>query len=95
MEFLQSLTSEAIIVATIAITGFIKNKGWLLKIDTRLISLIVAVLLVLLSTYLNLSEQLVTLENALVIIAPAFGYDYLVNPIYTQVIQPIINLFKK
>jgi hypothetical protein len=92
MEILEQLQSPAIIAATMAIVGLIKDKWIFAKINTRLVSFVTAILLLILNSYVNVSTELVvTIENVLIVILPAIGYDY----IYAPVVKPILDLFKE
>jgi hypothetical protein len=92
MEILEQLQNPTIVAATMAIVGLIKNKGFFTKVNTKLVSFVVAVLLLILNSFVNISSELVlTVENVLVVVLPAIGYDY----IYAPVVKPLLALFKE
>jgi len=92
MEIIEQLQNPTIIAATMVVVGLIKDKSFFAKINTKLISFIVAILLLVLNSFVNVSTELVlTVENVLVVILPAIGYDY----IYAPIIKPLLDLFKE
>lgn len=92
MEILDQLQNPAIIAATMAIVGLIKDKWIFAKINTRLISFAISVLLLILNSAINVSSELIlTIENVLIVVLPAVGYDY----VYAPIIKPILDLFKE
>jgi hypothetical protein len=92
MEIIEQLQNPLIVAATMAIVGLIKDKGFLAKVNTKIISFVVALVLLVLNSFINVSAELVvTIENVLIIILPAIGYDY----IYAPILKPIFDLFKK
>jgi hypothetical protein len=91
LELISQFQNESILSASIAIVGLIKDKGFLAKVDTRLISVATTVLLILLVNYVVIPDNAITIvESLMLIVLPSFGYDYLINP----VIKPIFDLFK-
>jgi hypothetical protein len=91
LELISQFQNESILAASIAIVGLIKDKGFLAKVDTRLISVATTVLLILLVNYVVIPDNAITIvESLMLIVLPSFGYDYLINP----VIKPIFDLFK-
>lgn len=92
MEILDQLQNPAIIAATMAIVGLIKDKWIFVKVNTRLISFAISVLLLILNSAINISSELIlTIENVLIVVLPAVGYDY----VYAPIVKPILDLFKE
>lgn len=101
MEFIELFKNEMIIAATLGIVELLKQyevlKGKKLfgKInleDYRLISLAISALLIIAVKNLAIQEEtLMVIENALLLVLPSLGYDY----IYKPLIKPILDLFKK
>jgi len=92
LELIEQFQNESILAASIAIVGLIKDKGFLAKIDTRLISVVVTGLLIAFVNFVVVPENAVTIfETLALVVLPSFGYDYFVNPI----VKPIFDLFKK
>jgi hypothetical protein len=92
MEILDQLQNPVIIAATMAIVGLIKDKWIFAKINTRLVSFVTAILLLLLNSAVSVSAELVlTIENILIVVLPAIGYDY----VYAPIVKPILDLFKE
>jgi hypothetical protein len=92
MEILTQLQDPAIIAATMVIVGLIKDKGFLAKIPTKLVSLAVSLVLFGLSSLLEPSvEWVLNVEKILVVILPAVGYDY----IYKPILKPIFDVLSK
>jgi hypothetical protein len=92
MEILDQLQNPVIIAATMAIVGLIKDKWIFAKINTRLVSFVTAILLLLLNSAVSVSAELVlTIENILIVVLPAIGYDY----VYVPIVKPILDLFKE
>jgi len=92
LEIIEQIQNEAIVTLTLAIVALIKDKGVLAKVNTRLISLVVSVVLVVAIKYIAIGDTaLLVIENVALIVLPSFGYDYFVNP----VLKPIFDLFKK
>jgi hypothetical protein len=90
LEIIQNFANPIVIALTIAIVQMVKPY---FKIDTRFISLATATILVLLMQFVVLDESvLLTVENIVTIILPAFGFDYVLHPIYMGIIKPIIDL---
>jgi hypothetical protein len=91
LELISQFQNESILTASIAIVALIKDKGFLAKVDTRLISVAVTALLIILVNYVVIPTNAITIvESLMLIVLPSFGYDYLINP----VIKPIFDLFK-
>ena len=92
IEFIEQFKNESILAASLAVVGLIKDKGFLAKIDTRLISVVVTGLLIAFVNFVVVPENAVTIfETLALVVLPSFGYDYFVNPI----VKPIFDLFKK
>jgi len=92
LEIIEQIQNEAIVTLTLAIVALIKDKGVLAKVNTRLISLVVSVVLVVAIKYIAIGDTaLLVIENVALIVLPSFGYDYLIDPI----IKPLIEKFKK
>jgi hypothetical protein len=92
MEILNELQNPVLVAATMGIVQLIKDKGIFKKLPTRLVSFVLALILLILSNISNLSlEVLVTIEGVLVIILPALGFDYLVDP----VLKNVFGVFKE
>jgi hypothetical protein len=92
MELLSELHIATVIIATLGITELIKDKWIFVKIKTRLLSLIITVTLLILSSFLTISDgTLITINTLLVGILPSIGFDY----IYEPVIKPLLEVFKK
>lgn len=92
LDLILEFHNETILAASIAIVGYIKDKGFLKKIDTRLISVLTTALLIVLVNYVVIpSNYISNFEILALIVLPSFGYDYFVNPIF----KPIFDLFKK
>lgn len=92
LELIEQFQNESILAASLAVVGLIKDKGFLAKIDTRLISVVVTGLLIAFVNYVVVPANAVTLfETLALVVLPSFGYDYFVNPI----LKPIFDLFKK
>jgi hypothetical protein len=92
LELISQFSNEAILAASIAITGWIKDKGYLAKVDTRLISVVVTAILIAFTHYVVIPDAAITIfESFALLVLPSFGYDYFVNPI----VKPIFELFKK
>ena len=91
LEFVNELQNPMIVAVALIITELIKNQGWLQKIDTRAISLVVSALLVIIvKAVLIPADTLMAIENLILLILPSIGWDYLYKP----VIKPIIDLFR-
>lgn len=91
MEIIDQLGNPLIVAVAMAIVGLIKDLPILAKIPTRVISFVVSIIVLVLSSLISPSiELLVTIENVLLVILPAVGYDY----IYAPFIKPILDLFK-
>ena len=92
IEFIEQFKNESILAASLAVVGLIKDKGFLAKIDTRLISVVVTGLLITFVNFVVVPENAVTIfETLALVVLPSFGYDYFVNP----VLKLIFDLFKK
>jgi hypothetical protein len=92
MEIITQLQDPALIAATMVLVGLIKDKGFLAKIPTKLVSFVISLCLLGLSNFLQPSvEWVITVEKILVVILPALGYDYIYNPI----IKPIADALTK
>lgn len=61
LELISEFQNETILAASIAVVGLIKDKGFLAKVDTRLISIVVTGLLILFVNYVVVPENVVTL----------------------------------
>lgn len=91
MEIIESLGNPLVVAVAMAIVGLIKDLPILSKIPTRFVSFVVSLVVLVLSSVVSPSiELLVTIENVLLVILPAIGYDY----IYAPFIKPAIDLFK-
>ena len=86
LEIVQELQNPAIVALAMILTGLIKDQGWLKKVNTRIISVVVSVVLVLLvKSFVTSTESILIVENMIVVILPALGYDYLIKPIMDAV----------
>jgi hypothetical protein len=91
IEFVNELQNPMIVAVALIITELIKNQGWLQKIDTRAISLVVSALLVIIvKAVLIPADTLMAIENLILLILPSIGWDYLYKP----VIKPIIDMLR-
>lgn len=91
MEILKQFANPLLIAAVMAIVGIIKDRWFFAKMDTKLISVIVSVVLIAILQFISPDPELIiTIENVLLIILPALGYDYLYEP----VLKPVFDLFK-
>lgn len=91
LEIVNELQNPLIVAIALFITDLIKNQGWLEKVDSRLISIIVSALVVILvKTVVVPSDTLLAIENLSLLVLPSLGYDYL----YAPIIKPLISLFR-
>ena len=82
IEFIEAIQYPAIVALAMIITQMIKNQGWLLKVNSRFISIAVSAILVLITKFVIIPEDsLLAIENLLVLIFSSLGYDYLIIPI--------------
>lgn len=92
LEIIENMQNEAIVAITLAIVGLIKDKGFLAKVNTKLISIVISAILVVLIKVVMLSETtLLVIENISLLLLPALGYDYLINPI----IKPLLKKLRR
>jgi len=92
MEIITQLQDPTVIAATMVLVGLIKDKWIFAKIPTKIVSLVIAVLLTSISNYLQPSvEWVLTIENILIVILPALGYDY----VYKPILKPILDVLTK
>lgn len=92
MEIITQLQDPAIVAATMVLVGLIKDKGFIAKLPTKLVSLVISLGLFALGNVLQPSvEWVLTVEKILVVILPAIGYDYLYKPI----MKPILDALTK
>lgn len=91
MEILDQFTNPVLVAAVMAIVGLIKDKWFFAKINTRFISIGVSIILIAVMRYIAPDPSIIiTIENILLVILPAIGYDY----IYAPVLKPIFDLLK-
>jgi hypothetical protein len=91
MEIINELGNPLIAAVVMVIVGLIKNLPVINKIPTRFVSFVVSLVVLTLTSVVSPSVTLLlTLENVILVILPAIGYDY----IYAPFIKPIFDLFK-
>jgi MFS-type transporter involved in bile tolerance (Atg22 family) len=92
MEIFEQFTDPILIAAVMAIVGLIKDRWIFRKINTKFISVGISIILVTVLKFVTPSPELVvTIEDLLLIVLPAVGYDY----IYQPIVKPILDLFRK
>ena len=91
IEFIKQFTDPAIVAMAIAVVALIKDKWIFKRLDTRLTSIIVTAVIILIVNFVALPIEAVEyIELLILVILPSFGYDYVVNP----VIQSLLKLFR-
>lgn len=92
MEILSELHIATVVIASLGITEFIKDKWIFAKMKTRLVSFILTVVLLVASSFLTISDEVLLSINTLLLgILPSLGFDYLYEPVF----KPLLEIFKK
>ena len=87
LELINELQNEVIIVTTLVIVQLIKDKGWLKKFPTQLLSVLISFALILLSKYLVFPvEYWEAFDTVAVMVLPSATYD-----IVTRISKPFRN----